>query len=82
MPDDGTLAVAVSDIPKTVRDRYASLVPLRRSQGAPFVMLSAETRVPEKYRLVDLETGEVWRKNSDNDWVRADDIAVTYLGGE
>jgi hypothetical protein len=39
--------------------------------------LSVKTHVPSKYRVVDLETGDIWKYDGTaTKWTRADDISV------
>jgi hypothetical protein len=40
---------------------YAAEREEHRASGRPLEVLSIQTRVPSKWRLVDMETGEVWR---------------------
>lgn len=46
-----------------------------RNRGAGrLVKLVIETRVPSKWRMVDKETGDVWRwDDKESKWTRADD---------
>lgn len=40
--------------------------------------LKIETRVPEKYLLVDRETGDVWQWGPGNWWRRAEDTKIQF----
>lgn len=42
----------------------------RNREEGEMITLTLETRVPSKYRVVDLETGDVW-KWEEGKWVRA-----------
>lgn len=42
------------------------------------VKLTIETRVPSKWRMVDLEHGEIWMWKHGK-WVRADDLVINDL---
>lgn len=46
-----------------------------RNRGAGrLVTLTVQTRVPSKWRLVDKETGDVWRwDDKESKWISADD---------
>lgn len=46
------------------------------------VHLTVVTRCPAKYRLVDLETGEVWRPRDEPPFVWRRDLARTHGGAE
>jgi hypothetical protein len=50
----------------------------RESNAESLTELVIRTRVPSKWRFLDLETGDIWQANPSGDtmFVRADDIEV------
>lgn len=66
MKDDEPIAVPIT------RKKYPR-------EGRPLLELKLTTRVPDKYRVVDLETGDIWEwagPKNPTAWMRADDIKV------
>ena len=47
------------------RERYRRERDDHRATGAALVRIVIETRVPSKWRFVDLETGDVWKWEPD-----------------
>jgi hypothetical protein len=46
----------------------------------PLITITIRTRKPEKWRLVDLETGQVWKRHEMGRLVLAEDITFEQKG--
>lgn len=71
---------SVRGVPKTFRDACDEDRKLALEAGLePITLTVGPTNLPGKYRVVDLETGEVWALTQTG-WAPAFDIDVEYLG--
>ena len=63
--------------PKKLLDVYETT----RAVADKPISITIHTKVPGKWRFVDLETGDIWRwDNAKKSLVRASDITVVYKG--
>lgn len=67
--------------PKDIMDRFREERRDSLGNNDLPVAMHVYSRVPSKYRLVDLETGDVWKFDVEQErWVAVNDIEVNYSG--
>lgn len=48
----------------------------RNNNRDRLIQLTITTHVPSKWRMVDLETGDIWKHDGERIWTRATDIEI------
>lgn len=61
------------------KDKMRALFEDERKRHPKGVKIEINTRVPSKWRFVDLETGDIWRRYETGGFKRADDIEIKNL---